>query len=48
VDGHKVAAITSMIIFPDALFDKYTEGYDIINYMVQPNIIMGLIDLGVT
>jgi hypothetical protein len=23
-----------MIIFPDALFDKYTEGYDIINYMV--------------
>lgn len=34
VGGQKVAAITSMIIFPDALFDKYTEGYDIINYMV--------------
>lgn len=36
VDGQKVAAITSMIIFPDALFDKYTEGYDAVNYYGPP------------
>ncbi|RBI89291.1 energy transducer TonB [Elizabethkingia miricola] len=36
VDGQKVAAITSMIIFPDALFDKYTEGYDAVKYFGPP------------
>lgn len=36
VDGQKVAAITGMIIFPDALFDKYVEGYDAVNYYGPP------------
>ncbi|WMC07332.1 MAG: hypothetical protein PQ275_19510 [Elizabethkingia anophelis] len=36
VDGQKVAAITGMIIFPDALFDKYVESYDAVNYYGPP------------
>ncbi|MEH7890170.1 energy transducer TonB [Elizabethkingia meningoseptica] len=37
VEGKKVSAVTKILIFPDALFDKYSNGYDVLNYMSPPN-----------
>lgn len=42
VDGQKVTAITKMIIFPDALFDKYVEGYNEEQYWVDAEFPGGL------
>ncbi|WP_278552959.1 energy transducer TonB [Elizabethkingia bruuniana] len=42
IDGKKYTAITSKIIYPNILFENYSEGYDINNYIVDSKFEKGL------
>lgn len=41
LNGNKVPAIQRIIIFPDSLFENYTEGYDPMNYYERTAVFSG-------